>query len=407
MTSLTGAATLDSAILRILRSAWGCQRPLTCGTLAALSPGPRLMKTQALAALTSLTALLAQPVNAQVPWDSPEALVDITTVPGAAVDEGFGTAIAVSETTLMVGMPGRSPSNGDESRVFVFERSPSNALVHTQTLSLTSDLATSTLSRFGNDIAIQGDTAIISAPSWPIPGVSSTGLAVVFRRDRNGTWNPVFSHPVRNIASVALDGARAVASGGPPNFVYVLEQDSASNWSATILSNAAPPSTLENFAEVAIAGNRIAVSGTTQAAPYRDAVGIMELEPGGEWVMRAVLTSDLYAPFSNHWGETIALQGDKLYVSAPDAYFLGTWSGCVFEYSRLSPSFWIETAAILPEAGSLVSVEGFEFGRTLVSSAERIAIGGAAGKPLHTYQSSSAGPPTLTGLLATNLPVTN
>lgn len=108
---------------------------------------------------------------------------------GAASSRGFGTALAMDSTRLVVGAPQADEGNG---RVFVFERMVSGAWVGSQTL--VPDLERA---GFGSSLSVRGDAVVIGAPD----AYGAVGRAAFV--DLGSGDPPVWLDPSAELATVS------------------------------------------------------------------------------------------------------------------------------------------------------------------------------------------------------------
>jgi len=132
----------------------------------------------------------------------------------------FGCALALSGQTLLVGASGDSiaGASSHEGSVYVFVRS--GTTWGEQTTLTASDGAV--LDRFGTAVELEGDTALVGAPSVDVPGTFEAGAVYVF--ERSGTvwseaakltssapaWNSKFGESIALSGSTAMVGALGV-----------------------------------------------------------------------------------------------------------------------------------------------------------------------------------------------------
>ncbi|MCA9753313.1 MAG: FG-GAP repeat protein [Gemmatimonadetes bacterium] len=291
--------------------------------------------------------------------------------------EGFGErSLDRSGDLLAVGTT-ESPSTITAGSAFVFRRSGT-----TWTLEDRMDGAPGTV--FGRDVALDGDTLVVGAPTSTLLGHPATnGFARAYVRSGT-TWTPQAVLTASDAAardsfggSVDVDGDRIVvgAVGGlvpgssPPcraGAVYVFER-TGTQWSETAVfrGDASQCSTLGSDlgpqfgAEVALEGDRFVVGSPTfetgVPGQHRGAVHVYELESGA-WVETTRLTSPL--SFSSHvsgFGSKLALDGERLGVGNPiAATALGIVVGAVHLY-EFDGTAWTREATLFasdPRSGN-------------------------------------------------------
>jgi hypothetical protein len=103
-----------------------------------------------------------------------------------ALNDNFGSSIAISGDYAIIGAPG-ARSNGISSGVaYIFERDSSSGAWSQKIKLVASDPAT--LAKFGSSVAIHGDFAVVGAPGVSVSGYSNAGAVYLFQRV-NGLWS--------------------------------------------------------------------------------------------------------------------------------------------------------------------------------------------------------------------------
>lgn len=106
----------------------------------------------------------------------------------ASADDRFGGEVALSGDTALIGADQDQCANGDDDcgAAYVFTR---NAGVWTQQQKLTAGIDAAANELFGMTVALAGDTAIVGAPFDDCPTALDCGTAYIFVRDSGGVWN--------------------------------------------------------------------------------------------------------------------------------------------------------------------------------------------------------------------------
>src|SRR5215471_4947918 len=97
----------------------------------------------------------------------------------------FGTSIALSGDTIIVGTPDFSSPGASQGATYVFVQDSATGIWQEKQKLFASDAAAGDF--FGSSVAIFGDTAFISARESKTQG-SLSGAVYVFTRDTNGQW---------------------------------------------------------------------------------------------------------------------------------------------------------------------------------------------------------------------------
>jgi hypothetical protein len=119
----------------------------------------------------------------------PEILAETKLVAedGMAVDQ-FGSALAVSDDVLVTSAP-FAVFDGKQSAgtAYVFVRDPATAAWIEQKKLLPQDGAA--FDQFGTNVAVDGETVVIAAPSAAVNGTFQQGAVYIFGRQQGGTDN--------------------------------------------------------------------------------------------------------------------------------------------------------------------------------------------------------------------------
>ena len=228
------------------------------------------------------------------------APAQLTATDGAANDE-LGISVAMDGDTVVVGAHQRD-ANGDfdVGGAYVFTKTGIDWATDTETAKLTA--ADGALNdKFGNSVAIEGDTVVVGAHQHDADGNADAGGAYIFDRDQSsGIWSQgaklTASDAEANDAfgiSVALDGDKAVVGAHMDDnsdlfytnsgsvYVFTREPDA---WSETVKLEV-PVATLEDRF-----GYSVALSGGTVLAgapkpEYRDSTNTPVTRPGLAYAM--------------------------------------------------------------------------------------------------------------------------
>ncbi len=277
------------------------------------------------------------------PRHTSAALVTATAskiLPAEPITRGsFGSAVDVDWPTAIVGAPDDHADGtyGAGSAHVLVATGPDGPLAQQATLRSPSGSETG---GFGRAVAIQGDLALVSAPTGGSAGADAPGVVYAFRRD-GVTWSvedELRASEAANKdglgAALALDGDRAaiVLLAGTLKAVRVFRRD-APGWTeeATLYD----PMGLAGFGRaVALSGDRLLVGQSNNFELQARAHVFMRKSSGWEFAGTLQPTS------ASGWSaDSVALDGDLAIVGggAADAYW---WSG----------SEWIATGLIAAPA---------------------------------------------------------
>jgi FG-GAP repeat protein len=307
----------------------------------------------------------------------------LTASDGAAGDF-FGTSVAVSGSTIVVGAPFDSiGGNLLQGSAYVFNRQGGN-WVEEQKLTVSDGAAGD---QFGQSVAVSGSTIVVGAWLDDINGNVDQGSAYVFNRQGRG-W-------VEEQKLTASDGAASdrfgwsVAASGS-TFVVAAMADNSLQGSAYVFnrqggswleeqkltaSDGAPG---DRFGwSIAISGSTIVV-GTAITTIFFEGSAYVFNRQGDGWVQTQKLTASDGAG-GNIFGWSVAISGSTIVVGA-----LGTNvetnldQGSAYVFNRQGES-WVETQKLTASDGAPFDEFGWTVaisGSTIVVSSELEAIGG-------------------------------
>jgi FG-GAP repeat/Divergent InlB B-repeat domain len=257
------------------------------------------------------------------------------TASDGADDDQFGTAVAVSGTTIAVGAPAAVTTGTDATTgaVYVFTEPPGGwsstdaAPLHEAAKLITSDDG----QQVGNAVAIDGSTIVAGARLGDEN--SNTGTAYVWTEPPGG-WSGGATTPQVDTAeltgsggqSVAISGSTVVVgSGGSTVYVYT---EPEGGWGGTI----GTPATLTLSSGpggglglgVAISGSTIVAGAPSQTVNTvaDEGAAYVFTEPQGGWSgsihQAAELTSSpSYATAGGSFGSSVGIDGSTIAVGAP------------------------------------------------------------------------------------------
>ena len=344
----------------------------------------------------------------------------LTAADGAAGDL-FGTTVAISGDTIVVGapyddhlgLPDPYPYTGaDLGSVYVFMRS---AGVWSQEARLTPiDVFDATL--FGMSVAISGNTVVVGIPFANEPSATyiEVGSANIFTRSA-GVWSPdarltpgdlnSFSQFGTSVAisedAVVVGAPHHDGAGGPfadTGSAYVFTS-SAGVWSQQVRLNASDAGPAHRFGQsVGISGNTVVV-GAPLHEDYQDPgrAYVFTLNEG-VWSPQTLTASDGAAV--DTFGNTVAIDGDSIVVGALLHDVDGNLDqGSAYVFAR-NAGVWSQQAITASDGdasdtfGSSVAIEG----NTLVVGAQGHDLGAADQGSAYVYvRSPQTGPPGAQG----------
>ena len=296
----------------------------------------------------------------------------------------FGLSVAVSGDTVVVGAGVEdTPAGVDTGAAYVFVRS--GTTWNLQQLLVASDAASSDL--FGSTVALSGDTLVVGAPFDDTPGGADAGAAYVFVRSgttwgeqqkllaSDGATNDIFGIAVSISADTVVVGAQNHnAPGGVNSGAAYVYARSGTTWSEQQELVAPDGATSDLF------GCSVAVSGDTAMAGvcFDDTAG--GADAGSAWVF--VRSGTTWAPqqhltasdgaAADLFGCSVAVAGDTAVAGActGEGPVGGADTGSAYVYVRTG-SVWTEQQELLAfDVGSNAN-----FGFSTSISGDTVVVG--------------------------------
>lgn len=303
----------------------------------------------------------------------------------AADHDYFGTSVAISGDTLVVGASHDDDGGSGSGSAYLFVR---NGLIWSQQAKLTADDATGN-DRFGRSVAISGDIVIVGASGDSHAGTSS-GSAYIFARN-GSTWAQQTKLTAPDAAkwayfgiSVAVSGdAVAVGAKGDNNDaggVYLYTR-AGSTWALQTKLTASDADSGDEF------GRSVAMSpdGMVVGAPKGEAVehlfsgsAYIFARAGDTWVQQAKLAADDAGEW-DYFGSSVAISGNAVAVGAYADNDHGSDSGSVYLFAR-DGATWSQQAKLI--AHDAASED--RFGHAVSMSGDTVVVG--------AYGDDDAGP---------------
>jgi hypothetical protein len=280
----------------------------------------------------------------------------------------YGTAVAISGQTALVGHPGDDLAGqcAVAGSVYVFVRDGQTWTF--QAKLLPTPLACEAL--FGYSVALAGNTAIVGAPGVAL----NAGSAYAFVR-HGADWSqqailaspdPVFGDFLGSAVAVEGDtaaiGARNKTLNGisEAGAVYVFTR-SGTSWTGQAECGLPDAQQADQFGlSVALSGNLLAAGApgrNTTVGADAGSVGIYAHDGTG-WNFSAELTAGDAAP-SDQLGYAVGLSGNALVASAPAHDVLGLANaGVAYAYLIAWAGTWTDVGAGLRGTNGIPSLEG-------------------------------------------------
>jgi hypothetical protein len=302
----------------------------------------------------------------------------------AAEGDRFGNSVAVAGDTVVVGAHHESTGGTHRGAAYVFTKTGST---WTQQAKLTAADAANG-DEFGYSVALEGDTAVVGAYSKS----AYRGAAYVFTRTGT-TWTQQANLTPSDAAdrdqfgiSVALAGDTAVVGTAYKDFdrgaAYVFTR-AGTTWSQQAKLTAADSASRDDFGiSVAIAGDTAVIGASNKNSSQGAAYAFTR--SGTTWTQQAKLMA-ADAATNDSFGYAVTVVGDTAVVGA---YGQSAAQGAAYVFTRTG-SAWTQQAKLTAADGT--SNEGF---------AQTVALSGdtvVAGSPVNNAGLSAAYAFTRTG----------
>ena len=327
------------------------------------------LKSIVSAVICGLVLLLWAPSTLAV---TPVEVAKLLASDGAEHDQ-FGFSVAVSDDTAVIG----AVVDGPGGSAYVFTHTGANWAQQAKLMA--SDAAVG--DEFGRSVAIDGDTAVVSASEDD----SRSGSVYVFTRTGT-TWTQQAKLRAEDAAAgdhfgiaVAISGDTVVIgayedddAGNRSGSAYVFTR-SGSTWSQQAKLTAADASAEEEFGRsVAVSGNTAVVGATVSGEETEDpglGSAYVFTRSGAIWSQQAKLTASDTAP-GDQFGISVAVTGDTAIVGAYLDDDAGISSGSAYVFMRSGTTWTRQAKLTASDAGA-----EDRFGRSLAISGDVVVIG--------------------------------
>ena len=247
----------------------------------------------------------------------------------------FGTSVAISGDSIIIGAPSDTPNGTDSGSAYVFTRTGETWTEQTKLTGTDQSVN----SMFGWSVAIEDDTAAVGALNDEASG-ARTGAAYAFIRT-GGVWAQQARLTASDAASehtfgrsVALSGATMTvgapgnaANGANTGAAYVFLRTEG-NWAEQTKLTASDAITTNNFGwSVSVSNNTVAIGAFGNAVKGADAGALYTYKrSGSSWSEQAKLTAT-GAAVEHKLGTSISISGNDLVAGAPGDFQKGTNTG--------------------------------------------------------------------------------
>jgi hypothetical protein len=316
----------------------------------------------------------------------------LTASDGAAFDN-FGASIAISGDTVVVGSPSDDISGkSDQGSAYVFVKPGGGWASGTQTAKLTASDGDE-FDKFGTSVAVSGDTVVVGAPGDDFGVEEDLGSAYVFVKPGGGWVNGIQTAKLAASNGIDFDSVGTsvgvsgdVAVAGAPGtdiganddqgsvYVYVKPGGGWVNANQTAELTVSGGLAFDSF------GTSVAIDVDTivGAAPFTDAnrgAAYVYVKPGGGWASgteTARLTASDAGDF-DQFGEAVSVSGDTVVVGARMGDGVAADTGAAYVYVKPAGA-WVnatQTAKLTASDG----VGGDAFGSSVSVDGDTIVAG--------------------------------
>jgi len=291
----------------------------------------------------------------------------------AAANDRFGTAVAISGNTALVGAIG---DNSNAGSAYLFQDGGTWSEVDKITASnaMSND-------NFGSSVALSGNTALVGAPLGDTASFADVGTAYLFRDDGLGNWQEIANLTASDVASMELDqfGASVTLAGNlalvgawldddaglNSGAAYLFEEDGFGNWNQIAKFTASDALPNDNFGfSVALSGNTAIIGapfGDTTTITDAGAAYLFQDDGNGNWQEIAKLTA-ADASIFDQFGASVALENDTALVGA---FFDGFGIGSAYLFEDGGNGNWSQVekftandAAANDQFGEAIALDG-------------------------------------------------
>lgn len=297
----------------------------------------------------------------------------LTAFDGAA-DDHFGSSIAISGDTIVIGAFGADLNQSNEGAAYVFRLTSGEWQLESKLTASDAEADDS----FGTDVAIENDLIVIGAPLHDVPSYNNSGAAYIFTRsdsiwseDQILTETEFYSSDNNLGRSVAIENGEVFVAARRAKVDYYgasvgsifTYQNNAGTWE----KQQQLPLTFSNetynvVSDLVVSGNHLAIIG---AEYFGNTVFLFE-NTDGTWEFQQIVSS---VP-SDMKINSIDLTGTSLVVGSVRQYSAADYSGAVAEY-QLIRDRWIRTENYYGSSTDLLT----GFGTEVVRADSQIIVG--------------------------------
>ena len=318
--------------------------------------------------------------------------VELRTASNAAQFSYLGCSVHMSDNGYAIAGAYGSSYPEQIGRAYIFSHTSQGKWAEVQTLLSVDDPAAHVNDRFGADVSIDGNFAMVGAPYAGIPSkYSSTqekekvGAVYVYQRQTDGSWGQVqklfandadedqfFGHSVAISGDYAVIGAPCKPHGPSPGSVYVFKR-SGNEWRQVQKLIPSDGGASDEF------GHRVKVSGNFAivGAPYHDAgttsdagaAYVFEFKgDSSEWI-EAKKLDDPDPATRSYFGMSVDISAEGMGTAVVGKTRQNHGKGSAYVFGRNTGS-WQQQAKLLANDAT----EGDEFGSEVAIAGDELLI---------------------------------
>ena len=313
---------------------------------------------------------------------SPKTPIATVRNPTPAIDDQFGSAVAISGNLIVVGAEGDDMGAEDAGVVHVFDLTSESPEEPVLTVP---NPEPSAGDRFGRSVSISGGRFVVGVPEDDGSGAEA-GRAYVFDLSSPTPQSPVVVLNSPNPAagdqfgsSVAIEGDRIVVGSVSDDdgatdagTSYVFELGSGTPGVPVFILGNPTPQLGDRFGvSVAISGDRVVVGADSDDTAASNAGSAHVFDLAGATPGVPVITlNHPGAASDDHFGHAVAISGSRV-VSGAMSVDGPTDSGRVYVFNLESPTPAVPTASVAKESGN----SGDLFGSSVAASGVIVVVG--------------------------------
>ena len=304
------------------------------------------------------------------------------TEPNRVAGDLFGQAVSIENNVVSIGAPGGDVgANADQGAAYVFTRSGTTWAAGSAVIAPDGIPGAG----FGSAVALSGTSVLIGAPNDSIGGNAGQGSAYVFAQ-AGASWTLQSKLVAADGAAsdrfgsaVALDGndaaIGATAGGNPKSGAGYIYTRSGSNWSAQAELFGADAAASDAFGASISLANGSVLSGAylhDVGANGDQGAAYVLTRSGTTWQQQAELAQTGTAPPSSGFGATVSIHADTAVVGVP---VTNGNQGNAYVFSRVG-TVWVQQAILTAPDG----IAADSFGTAVSVDGDTIAIGAIAAR---------------------------